>query len=415
MSTVSIVVLSVLTSCEESVAPGRDVTAIPIQRGALEGHNVLVVTLDTVRADHLGCYGHDGAEDACDRRPRGERRTRDGRGDARFPSRSPRMRVSSPASFRPSTRRATQRRPPSGRPRDHAGRAALRGGIRDGGVRGRHRARTQSRARAGVRRLRRSALRRPACAAADRPSVRPIASPDAAPLSWLKHERRGGDRAGTVLHVGALLRRARSVRATEPVRRHVRRCRLRRRDRLRGSGAGPSSRGVRYPTDFASVPSSSSPPITARDWASTASARMAHLVYESTMHVPLIFVPGSAIEAPLTLADRVVTTCDVTPTMLDMLGIARTTSAVRRSRCYDSPPVEPRAVYLETLWPHLMHGWAPIHALRPTRGQVHRRRRGRSTTTSHATETSGRTLLAGEAPPRACRRCRAKLPSSGSR
>src|SRR5262245_9118683 len=33
-----------------------------IKPGAASGYNVVLVTLDTVRADHLGCYGYTGAE-----------------------------------------------------------------------------------------------------------------------------------------------------------------------------------------------------------------------------------------------------------------------------------------------------------------------------------------------------------------
>ena len=33
-----------------------------VKPGLLQGYNVLFITLDTVRRDHLGCYGFDGAE-----------------------------------------------------------------------------------------------------------------------------------------------------------------------------------------------------------------------------------------------------------------------------------------------------------------------------------------------------------------
>ena len=36
------------------------VGSVPVQRGELEGYNVLFVTYDTTRADRIGCYGHDG-------------------------------------------------------------------------------------------------------------------------------------------------------------------------------------------------------------------------------------------------------------------------------------------------------------------------------------------------------------------
>jgi len=93
----------------------------------------------------------------------------------------------------------------------------------------------------------------------------------------------------------------------------------------------------------------------------------AHLIYESTVHVPFILVPGDRITRARVVDDRVVSAVDVTPTILDLVGIASPGDLDGRSLVDDrphGPPPEDRRVYVETLWPHLMHGWAPIRALR---------------------------------------------------
>jgi arylsulfatase A-like enzyme len=93
----------------------------------------------------------------------------------------------------------------------------------------------------------------------------------------------------------------------------------------------------------------------------------AHLVYESTVHVPFIVVPGDRVTSPRVVDDRVVSLVDVAPTILTLLGRPVPEGLDGRSLVDDrphSPPTEDRQVYVETLWPHLMHGWAPIRALR---------------------------------------------------
>jgi arylsulfatase A-like enzyme len=94
----------------------------------------------------------------------------------------------------------------------------------------------------------------------------------------------------------------------------------------------------------------------------------AHLVYETTLHVPFIVVPGGLLTTPVVVADRIVATTDIAPTVLDLLGVAADSMAIDGASLLDAR-ADPdrdrdRAVYVETLWPHLVHGWAPIHGLR---------------------------------------------------
>lgn len=96
-----------------------------------------------------------------------------------------------------------------------------------------------------------------------------------------------------------------------------------------------------------------------------------HLLYESTMRVPLVIAPGELIKRPIVMDGGVVCTADVAPTLLDLVGVAgglpdgdgQSLVAGTAKEGEDAGDAE-RAVYMETLWPHLVHGWAPIYALR---------------------------------------------------
>ncbi len=87
----------------------------------------------------------------------------------------------------------------------------------------------------------------------------------------------------------------------------------------------------------------------------------AMLIYDSVMRVPLILhVPG--IVPPGRVEDRVVSTIDLLPTVLDLLGIDDPRSRDGIS-LLDPLPVD-RAVYLESLTPYLHNGWSPLFGLR---------------------------------------------------
>jgi arylsulfatase A-like enzyme/predicted negative regulator of RcsB-dependent stress response len=89
-------------------------------------------------------------------------------------------------------------------------------------------------------------------------------------------------------------------------------------------------------------------------------------VYDSVLRVPfLLSVPGAT--AAGAVEEGVVSQVDVVPTLLDLLGIkpAQTPGPDLdgRSLVGGSPPAD-RAVYSESLTPYLDFGWAPLHALR---------------------------------------------------
>lgn len=86
-------------------------------------------------------------------------------------------------------------------------------------------------------------------------------------------------------------------------------------------------------------------------------------IYEATQRVPLILSCAGLVRRGYVVDDVVVSITDIFPTVLDLLGIEYsgpcdgiTLLQARRSKN--------RAVYLESLQPYLEHGWAPLHGLR---------------------------------------------------
>ena len=86
------------------------------------------------------------------------------------------------------------------------------------------------------------------------------------------------------------------------------------------------------------------------------------LIYESTIRIPMIFNSPGIIRGGQVVDGRVAAIIDVVPTLLDLLGIAAGEhdgeSLLNRAADAD------RAVYVETLAPKLNHGWSPLYALR---------------------------------------------------
>ncbi|MHC4611216.1 MAG: sulfatase-like hydrolase/transferase, partial [Planctomycetota bacterium] len=86
------------------------------------------------------------------------------------------------------------------------------------------------------------------------------------------------------------------------------------------------------------------------------------LIYESTMRVPLMFYGPGAIPGGRVVDDRVVAIVDIKPTVLDLLGLdpgdCDGVSLLQSSADAD------RAVYMETLAPKLNHGWSELYGLR---------------------------------------------------
>jgi arylsulfatase A-like enzyme/predicted negative regulator of RcsB-dependent stress response len=86
-------------------------------------------------------------------------------------------------------------------------------------------------------------------------------------------------------------------------------------------------------------------------------------IYDTTMRVPWILSCPALFDEELVVADRVVSIVDVMPTVLDLLGVVRggQTDGINP---LTAPPSADRAVYVETIATLLRHGFAPLHGLR---------------------------------------------------
>ena len=87
------------------------------------------------------------------------------------------------------------------------------------------------------------------------------------------------------------------------------------------------------------------------------------LIYDTTMHIPFIVSCPQLHDAPCRIDDVTVGAIDIMPTVLSLLGVKAdiamdgidlVTTAVSRDR----------AIYIETLAPRLYHGWASLHGMR---------------------------------------------------
>lgn len=96
------------------------------------------------------------------------------------------------------------------------------------------------------------------------------------------------------------------------------------------------------------------------------------LIYDSVMRVPFIVSAPEVITGGRVIDDRVVSTADLMPTILDLLGGASEGGRAASGCSFDGVsllrPTRPdRAVYMETLSPRLNHGWSALYALRTHR------------------------------------------------
>ncbi|HOX25712.1 MAG TPA: sulfatase-like hydrolase/transferase [Candidatus Krumholzibacteria bacterium] len=85
-------------------------------------------------------------------------------------------------------------------------------------------------------------------------------------------------------------------------------------------------------------------------------------LYDSTVRIPLIFAGAALDGRARRLDDRVVSIVDLRPTLEDLLGLARSEPCDGISLF--APPAADRAVYLETELPLGLAGWSPLFALR---------------------------------------------------
>jgi choline-sulfatase len=88
-----------------------------------------------------------------------------------------------------------------------------------------------------------------------------------------------------------------------------------------------------------------------------------HFVYRSVMDVPLIVANPRLVPVPAVVDGGVVSTADVTPTVLDLLGASDGRARDGVSLVAERPDRR-RTVYMETLVPFLDFGWAPLFGFR---------------------------------------------------
>lgn len=86
------------------------------------------------------------------------------------------------------------------------------------------------------------------------------------------------------------------------------------------------------------------------------------LIYDSTLRVPLILHAPGVLPAGKVI-ERQVSLVDVMPTVLDLLGIAAPVQMDGRS-LLEPAPAGSRACYIETLASKTLHGWAPLLGVR---------------------------------------------------
>jgi len=87
------------------------------------------------------------------------------------------------------------------------------------------------------------------------------------------------------------------------------------------------------------------------------------LIYESTMWVPLIFACPGKFRGPYVVDDVVVSITDIFPTVLELLAIEDSPPCDGKSLIHASADRD-RTVYIETLAPFMDHGWSPLYGLR---------------------------------------------------
>ncbi|MEA3409899.1 MAG: sulfatase, partial [Candidatus Eisenbacteria bacterium] len=87
------------------------------------------------------------------------------------------------------------------------------------------------------------------------------------------------------------------------------------------------------------------------------------LIYESTMRVPLIVSCTALFDGAYYMADRVVGLTDVRPTVEDLLGVTGS-PPVDGESLLRSGADEDRAIYVETEMPLSLAGWSPLRGLR---------------------------------------------------
>jgi arylsulfatase A-like enzyme len=86
-------------------------------------------------------------------------------------------------------------------------------------------------------------------------------------------------------------------------------------------------------------------------------------IYDSTIRVPWIISCPALFHEELVVADRVVSLVDIMPTLLDLLGV-RSGGGLDGVNVFATAPDAERAVYVETLATLVKHNCAPLQGLR---------------------------------------------------
>ena len=88
-----------------------------------------------------------------------------------------------------------------------------------------------------------------------------------------------------------------------------------------------------------------------------------YFVYDEVVRVPLVLASKGLFARPRVESKLAVSVVDIVPTVLDLLGLQAPTEADGRS-LLTLVAGERDTVYVESLTPYLEHGWAPLFALR---------------------------------------------------
>jgi arylsulfatase A-like enzyme len=87
------------------------------------------------------------------------------------------------------------------------------------------------------------------------------------------------------------------------------------------------------------------------------------LIYEGTMRVPFVVSCGTIFDGPHRVDDRVVGLVDIRPTIEDLLGIAPA-GACDGVSLVPAATDPDRTIYIETMTPWSLAGWSPLRGLR---------------------------------------------------
>lgn len=93
----------------------------------------------------------------------------------------------------------------------------------------------------------------------------------------------------------------------------------------------------------------------------------ADLIYDATMRVPLIFAGPTYVEQPQRIVDRLAATIDIVPTILSLLEIPFDADRYDGLDLVHGEIPADRTVHIETMAPLLDYGWSSLHGLRSLR------------------------------------------------